>query len=258
MGANDGMGHVDQLFVRSLRSHPRRKHAAVVVRMHRTQPEQSLAPVRLEQLVGPSHVDELRVTTGAGRQLSCEQHGRERRIFRIGVVGVERLEQSRSNAVTAEDEIPELRSELIRENEAGVDDLTLVAVTEPAAVAGAADGILDRPDHRHEGARVVLGERFGKPDTHHRMGPQRGAQELRTAESSLSTARCSPTTSTAPKSPGRARTSTLVPLVIAASYFAGRSCVAPVYLLVVLATIGCDTYGIAVTGSPAQPTNGRR
>ena len=107
------------------------------------------------------------------------QHRRDRRPLGIRVVRVEGLEEAGSQAVAAEVEVAELRAQLVGQDEPGVDDLAILAVTQERPVAGSADRNLDRPDHRSEHAALVLGERRGKTDANDRVRPERALQRVR-------------------------------------------------------------------------------
>src|SRR5262245_51419130 len=73
---------------------------------------------------------------------------------------MERLEQSWSLRIqSAKVEIAELGAQFIREDEAGVDDLAVLAVAKLTTVARATDRILDRSDDRRDCAGFVVVER---------------------------------------------------------------------------------------------------
>src|SRR5215813_6083036 len=92
---------------------------------------------------------------------------------------MERLEEAGALRVeTTEREVAQLLAQLVGEHEAGIDDLAILAVTELAAVAGARDRVLDRPDDRRDRARLVVVETVGEAETRHAVLPQRVAHDL--------------------------------------------------------------------------------
>jgi hypothetical protein len=56
------------------------------------------------------------------------QDRRRRRTLGVRIVGVKELEETRSDAVTPEGDVAELRTQLFGKHEARVDDLTVFAV----------------------------------------------------------------------------------------------------------------------------------
>jgi hypothetical protein len=89
------------------------------------------------------------------------EHGRGGRLLGVGVVVVPGLEEAGALVVeSAEGQVAELRADLVRHHEAGIDDLARLGVAERAAVLRAAHGILDRAEQaRH---RVELRIRVGR------------------------------------------------------------------------------------------------
>ena len=97
-----------------------------------------------------------------------------------------------------------LFAQLVGEDEAGVNDLPVVAVAQLAAVASRPDRVFDRPDRRCQRTRLVVVERTRLPHADDGMVRERGAEHVpgRTLANS-STGRS--TTSAAPNGPGSTR-----------------------------------------------------
>jgi hypothetical protein len=173
MGAHDRMRDVLQRFEGSFGGDTRRECAPVVVAVHGAQSDESLPLLPVEEPVRRAHVEELRRTSRPGRQFASVEHGRERGTLDVRIVGVERLEQAGALRVEpAERHISQFGSKLVGEHEAGVDDLTLLAVAELVPVAGPTDRILDRPDHFGNGARLAVVQRCREAHAHNCVLPQ--------------------------------------------------------------------------------------
>src|SRR6476659_5529387 len=101
MRASDRMRDGDELLQRSGRGKPRRECSAIVIRIDRAQPDETLPLRGIEQREGGAHVQELRVASRTRWQLPRVQHSRGRGSLGVRVVGVEGLEQTRSASIEA-------------------------------------------------------------------------------------------------------------------------------------------------------------
>src|SRR5262245_61975219 len=122
------MTDLDELLQWSRGRRARRKRAAIVVGMHGTQADEAVALHGLERLERGAEVHEAGVATGGGGKRARVQHRRRCRTLGVRIVGVEEFEEARTQAVTAEREVGELRAPLFGEHEARVDDLPVLAV----------------------------------------------------------------------------------------------------------------------------------
>ena len=111
MRAHDRVRNVDELLERAFGRYPWGKGAAVVVAVHRAQPdERDLAASGSSSSYAARMSMKRRVAARARRQFPGVEHGRRGRPLGVRVVGVERLEQPGPLCVeTAEREITELR-----------------------------------------------------------------------------------------------------------------------------------------------------
>ena len=170
------MRDVDQLLERPFGGDARRERAMVVVGVRGPPSEQLHLHPGIEQSKRGAHIDEIGVAARSGRELARLEHGGGRGLFNVRVIGVERLEQARTEAVTAERDVTELGSELVGEDEARVDDLAVLAVAQHRPRARARDRILHRTDHRGERAHLRVRERGRAAHAHDAIRRERFPQ----------------------------------------------------------------------------------
>jgi hypothetical protein len=149
------MYDVHQCLIRTFRGKPRRKDTLVVAAVHRPQPQDATAQLWLERVISGSHVEEPGWTSTVSRKLTGMQHCRRRGLLGVGVVGMEGLEESRALSVeTPEPQVTQLSTKVFSEDEPGVNDLTLFAVTQSSPSLGSSDRVFNRAENLGQGSHA--------------------------------------------------------------------------------------------------------